>query len=274
MTGATGYVGGATALALRNAGHEVTALVRPDSEARHLRDAGVILVTGDLSTLPTLSDALPGHDVYLHAAQSRENTADLDASTIDTFAAQNGHVIYTSGVWVLGNTEHANEETQVHPLALVTWRPAIEERAIGAGGAVVRPGCVYGGKQSLFEQWFAAAELKQPLKIVGEGNNRWALIELHDLANCFVRVAEQRARGIFHAIDDSHHTLNECARAVAPDGAIEHVRMDGPFAEALMVDQRIDSRMTRQKLGWTPRHTFVGSIDEQWAEWRSAQKVE
>lgn len=272
LTGATGYLGGAIAGALRERGHDVAALVRPESEAKHLRDAGVVIVAGDLSSLPSLGDAISGHDAYVHAAQSRSDTADLDRSTLETFAAQNAFTVYTSGVWVLGNTKGADESTPLNPIDIVKWRPAIEKLAM----AVVRPGCVYGGKQSLFAEWFAAADQNRPLHIVGDGENRWALVDLHDLADLFVRIVEQRATGIFHATDDTHATLNECARAVGPDGSVEHVPSDGgAFAEALTIDQVVSSAATRAKLGWSPKRDFIGSIGEQWREWRSAlQKSE
>jgi len=277
LTGATGYVGGAVALALRERGHEVAALVRPESESKHLREAGVVIVAGDLSSLSSLGDAISGHDAYVYAAQSRTIAAELDHLAIEVLNAQNAHVVYTSGVWVLGNTKSADESSSVNPIDIVKWRPAIEQLALSTGrGAVLRPGCVYGGKQSLFARWFAAADQKRPLHIVGDGDNTWALIDLHDLAACFVRLVEERATGVFHAIDDSNATLNECARAVAPDGSIEHVPSDGSaFAEALLIDQRVSCAATRERLGWSPKRDFVSSVGEQWREWRSAlQKSE
>jgi nucleoside-diphosphate-sugar epimerase len=137
-------------------------------------------------------------------------------------------------------------------------------------GAVLRPGCVYGGKQSLLADWFAAADQRRPLKIVGEGNNRWAMVNLHDLADCYLRLVEQRVTGIFHAVDDSRATLNECARAVAPSGKIEHVPGEGPLAAALMANQIVSSHATRRKLGWKPPRTFPISLEEQWRDWRAA----
>jgi len=283
LTGATGYVGGAVALALRERGHDVAALVRAESESKHLRDAGVVIVAGDLASLPSLGDAISGHDAYVHAAQSRTDTSQLDRTTLETFNAQNAAVVYTSGVWVLGNTTSADESTPVHPIDIVKWRPEVEELALSTGrGAVLRPGCVYGGKQSLFADWFAAADQNRPLRIVGDGENRWALIDLHDLAACFVRIVEERATGVFHAIDDTNATLNECARAVAPDGSIEHVPADAArgamgdaFVEALLIDQRVSCAATRERLGWSPKRDFVRSVGEQWREWRSAlQKSE
>ena len=39
-------------------------------------------------------------------------------------------------------------------------------------GGVLRPGCVYGGRQSLFAPWFAAAAKNEPVAVLGEGDNR------------------------------------------------------------------------------------------------------
>ncbi|MCU1348488.1 MAG: NAD-dependent epimerase/dehydratase [Acidobacteria bacterium] len=281
MTGATGYIGGAVAAALRAKGHDVAALVRPDAEAKQLRDLGVVIMAGDLATLPSLGDALDLYDVLIHTAQSRHDTVQLDRNAVDTFLAhKRAHTIYTSGVWVLGNTETADETMPAaNPLPLVAWRVAHEELVRGAGGAVLRPGCVYGGKQSLLAEWFVSTEQGKPVSIVGDGKNRWAMVDLHDLADLYVRIAEQRAAGIFHGIDDTHQPLDACARAVAPDGKIEHVSPDlvrpklGPFTDALIVDQVVSSRRTRDALHWTPNRTFIGSVDEQWREWRSSVRV-
>jgi nucleoside-diphosphate-sugar epimerase len=279
LTGATGYIGSAVAGALRAREHEVAALVRAESDTRVLRDLGVVLVTGELMTLPSLSDTLAGYDAFVHVAAAANERAERDAAAVDTFTAMNKPFVYTSGVWVLGNTEKSDERSPVNPLELVSWRPAHEERVLGAGGAVMRPGCVYGGTQSLLKDWFAAAEQNRPLQIVGEGNNRWAMVNIHDLADLYVRAIEQRANGILHGIDDTSDTLDECAKAIAPNGSIEHIPLDaartsyGPFADALAIDQRIESRLTRERTGWNPRRTFTTSVEEQWQEWRTQSQT-
>ena len=274
ITGATGYIGAAVSAALRTHGHEVAALVRPDSESKPLRDLGVVLVSGDLDSLPSLSDSLASYDLFVHTASASSDRVTRDLAAVDTFTALGRPLIYTSGVWVLGNTDSADEGSPVNPLELVAWRPAHEERVLAAGGAVLRPGCVYGGKQSLFKEWFAAAEQNQPLRIVGSGENRWAMVDVRELADCYVRIAEQQARGVFHGIDDTSATIEECARATAPSASVEKIPLEtaratlGAYADALAVDQRISSAETRAKLGWTPRRTYVDSLDEQWREWR------
>jgi len=272
MTGATGYIGGAVATELRHHGHEVTALVRPESEARHLRDLGVIIVAGDLDSLPSLGEALNGYDACIHTAFAPQ----LDRTAIDALASRGGHFIYTSGVWSLGNTSTADETTPPAPLKISAWRVEHEKLVLQSrSGSVIRPGCVYGGKQSLTKDWFAAVDRRQPVELAGDGSNRWSMINIHDLANLYVAVAEQQADGILHATDDTHETLADCARALAANVEIETTSADearakfgDAFAEALLVDQHISSAITRERLGWTPKRTFTNSIDEQWREWR------
>jgi nucleoside-diphosphate-sugar epimerase len=270
LTGATGYIGGEVAKALRRSAFEVAALVRPDSEAGQLRELGVVLIAGDLKSLPSIP--LDGYDAFVHTASAATDREEADRIAVDTFTATGKPLVYTSGVWVLGNTERAHEGSPVNPLPLVAWRPAHEERVLGSGGAVIRPGCVYGGRQSLLADWFAAAEQNRPLQLVGDGTQRWAMVDLHDLGELYLRVIQQQARGVLHGIDDSHDSLEACARAIAPNGTIEKIPLElartamGPFADALAVDQVISSAETRQKLGWQPRRTFIGSVEEQRAE--------
>jgi nucleoside-diphosphate-sugar epimerase len=278
ITGGTGYIGGAVAASLSRAGHEVTALVRTDSETRALRDLGVVLLAGDLESLPSLEDQLGNYDTFVHAAVSAQERAGADKRAVDTFTALDKPIVYTSGVWVLGNTKAADESSPVNPLPIVAWRPSHEERVLAAGGAVVRPGVVYGGKQSIAAAWFGAAEQNGPLQIVGDGRNHWAWVDIHELADLYLRAVEQRARGVLHGMDDTQATVEECARAVAPKGTIEKIPLEaarehmGPYADALAVDQHISSRATREKLGWAPKRTFTGSVDAQWREWRAAQR--
>jgi len=68
VTGATGFVGGHLAEALRRQGAEVTALVRSPAKATHLGTLGVHTVAGDLHHLPALREAVRDQDVIYHVA--------------------------------------------------------------------------------------------------------------------------------------------------------------------------------------------------------------
>lgn len=68
MTGATGFVGGAIARRLREAGHEVVALVRDPARASGLADLGVELLPGDLDDTAVLDRLCTDVDGLFHVA--------------------------------------------------------------------------------------------------------------------------------------------------------------------------------------------------------------
>lgn len=288
ITGGSGYIGSAVVERFLQAGHEVTALARPQSDTRRLRERGAAILSGELSSLSEQADVLRQHDVFVHTAVSQDaNKAADDSAAIEAFLRfGSGQFIYTSGVWVLGDTGDgvADESSQVNPLTLAAWRAPHEQSVLMAdreslSTSVLRPGCVYGGRQSMLGEWFAAVLQHQPMRMVGSGTNRWSLVDLFDLAECYLAIVEQRSSGLFHATDDSEDTLNEIAltisRSAGIDTPIEHTPADqarsrlGAYADALAVNQRVSSRQTRRALGWTPRRTFQGSIQDQWREWSS-----
>src|SRR2546426_9190158 len=214
MTGATGYVGGAVAARLIERGHEVAALVRPQTDSKSLRDRGAVIVAGDLGSLPDLGGTLPSYDVLIQAAQSHSRDAvALDRIAVDVFTSLSAFVIYTSGVWLCGNTgdRAADESTPVNPLPLVAWRPPHEQRVLASGrGAVIRPGCVYGGRQSLLAGWCAPAPQKRPVETGGAGHNPRASVKLSALSHWHPPIAESRPNGRQHAGSDTRATPAAC----------------------------------------------------------------
>jgi nucleoside-diphosphate-sugar epimerase len=68
ITGATGFVGSHLAEVCAARGFSVRALVRPDSAASPLEEAGVTVVRGDLQDPVSLTGALDGVEVVFHCA--------------------------------------------------------------------------------------------------------------------------------------------------------------------------------------------------------------
>ena len=68
VTGASGFVGGHVAEALRAAGHKVRTVVRPTSDTRLLQQWGVDLIEGDLCDAATIAQACEGIDTVVHCA--------------------------------------------------------------------------------------------------------------------------------------------------------------------------------------------------------------
>ena len=68
VTGATGFVGGHVARQLRDAGHEVVALVRDPGKAKSLAAAGVQLAQGDVTDKESMRTPMSGSDGVFHIA--------------------------------------------------------------------------------------------------------------------------------------------------------------------------------------------------------------
>jgi dihydroflavonol-4-reductase len=170
LTGATGFIGGALALALQERGDEVRALVRNLEKAQDLEAAGVELIQGGLSDVETIASALEGCDAAIHNAavyevgiKKSEHPAMYAANVEGTenvlgaaLEAKTPKVVYVSTVGAFGNTkgavvdenyEHTGqgytsyyEETKV--LAHQAARRLIDERGLPC--VIVQPGGVYG----------------------------------------------------------------------------------------------------------------------------------
>ncbi|HUF18242.1 MAG TPA: NAD-dependent epimerase/dehydratase family protein [Thermoanaerobaculia bacterium] len=289
LTGGTGYIGSAVARHLLQHRHQVTVLARPGSDSASLESLGASVLRGELAGLPELRSKIESHDAFIHAAMSGGTDAsDNDRTAIEVFGAMpRGVFVYTSGVWVFGNTGHSQitEDSPVNPLPIVAWRPAHEELVVSASSsdlrtAVLRPGCVYGARQSLLSGWFSAIEKGEPVQLVGDGQNRWSMIEIQDLAACYGLILESGEDGIFHATDDTDDSLQTLAEATIgaarSNVGIEYVPLEkaretmGAFADALAVDQRVGSDRTRARLGWTLAvPEYIDSVRRQWSEWRA-----
>jgi len=113
LTGATGFIGASVLRCLVNAGHNVRALVRPNSDRRNLNGIDCEIVTGDLVELASVQRALQGCEALFHvAADYRLWVPDPERmhrvnvqGTVDLFraaaAAGVSRIVYTSSVATL-----------------------------------------------------------------------------------------------------------------------------------------------------------------------------
>ncbi len=135
VTGTTGFIGGNLVRALLSDGHQVRALVRPQSDRRNIAGLPIELAAGDLDDPQQLADQLTGCDNVFHVAAHYSLWAkDRDAIYRANFAgtknllaaAQTAKIkrfIHTSSVAAIGVPAAgtlANEETQTKLDALVS----------------------------------------------------------------------------------------------------------------------------------------------------------
>jgi nucleoside-diphosphate-sugar epimerase len=295
ITGATGYIGFNVAMAYRRAGHAVWGLTRSAEKARLLSRHEIRPVVGRLQETAGWAAAAADCSILIHAAvdyQTDPFAIDKQAVEFLLSLARQGPqpktLIYTSGVWVYGNTHGklVDETTPLNPPKLVARRPATEQLvldAAGVRGLVIRPGCVYGYQGGLTGLWFAAAVKEKALTAVGDGNNRWTMVHADDLADAYLRAGESGLRGeVFNVTDRSRWSVGEMlaavARATGYAGKItflpvaEAAKTMGDFAECLALDQHADSRKAVRLLGWQPRHGgFVDDAETYGNSWQAAQ---
>jgi nucleoside-diphosphate-sugar epimerase len=305
LTGATGYVGGAVLEALVRAGHDVTALVRDNGKARLVGRRGAHPVVGNLADPESFRTSAEAQDGYIHTAYDRTpgRGPEIEMTALEVMVAAarrprtsasvtpaRRFIIYTSGMWILGQSpDPADESTPVNPIALTAWRPAHEQFVLAAATnhlrtVVVRPGVVYGGGTGIVADLFKSAS-NGLVRVVGDGNNHWPLVYDRDLADLYARLAaNDGASGIYHANDEGDERVNDIVAAIRPYVSVKpdvrYVPIDearskmGPFAEAMALDLVVRSPRARA-LGWAPTlHSVAGNAARLLEEWRSANAQE
>jgi nucleoside-diphosphate-sugar epimerase len=297
VTGATGYIGFAVACALRRNGHEVWGLSRSEAKATHLARHEIRPVIGNLRDPATFLPVAESCGVWVYTAADHDSDRfDVDRAAIQALlgtakrGSQPKTLLYTSGVWVYGDThgEAADETTPIAPPESVVPRPGVEQLVLSASnvrGIVLRPGCVYGGPGGLTGSWFRSAHDENVVRAVGTGANRWAMVHVDDLADCFVRAAESGLTGeIFNVTDRSRPSVRDLTAAVCCITGVtnpvqffpvaEAVAKLGSYAECLALDQHVDSRQAVARLGWQPRHggfiDGIASYHLAWQAWRQS----
>lgn len=296
VTGATGYIGGAVAAAFRRAGHRVFGLVRSSEKARSLAQAEIVPVLGDLAAPESFLAVARGCDLFVHCASENSSaTVVRDRAAIDTFLAASRDAnaprafLYTSGVWVYGDTggRTVDETSPLAPLDLARWRVEHEQLVLAAASRelrtlVLRPGCVYGGSGGLTVPWFASAVAGE-VEMVGDGTNCWSTVHVDDVAEAYVFAAERAPAGeALNISDGTNPRVGEMVAAVAaaagipgriaqlePEDAVERF---GPLAEGLGAHQKVANARAKAALGWHPRHaSFVSEADLYFAAYRAHQ---
>ena len=285
ITGASGHIGSHVAHAFQRAGYRVKGLTRNEAGAARLRIAGVEPVTGNMQDAGSWSAAAETADVLIHAAA--DYTADtfaLDRQATEELLAVSAKTgarfIYTSGVWMAGNTNGrvVDETARPNPVERIAARREIEPLVRANGGIVIRPGVVYGERAGLTAGWFS----DQP--VVGDGRNYWAMIHVEDLANAYVLAVEKADGGeLLHIVDDSRLTVGEMVAAARKAAGIftavkwipadEARKSIGNAAEALTIDQQIANTKAKQLLGWKPEKAdFVKGAARYFDEWQGTQR--
>ena len=261
MTGATGFVGGATMREAVAAGWHVRALTRRPQPARE----GVTWITGALDDTTSLADMAKGADVVMHIAGV------VNVPTRAAFEAGNA----TATANVVDAARGAGVTRFVHVSSLAAREPGIsnygwsKERAeavvmaSGLDWTIVRPPAVFGPGDTEMLDLFRMA--RRGIALVPTG--RMSAIYVDELARLLVTLAADRGASIgqIYEPDDGKPTgwsHRGFARAVAR--AVGRQRLSTIATPALLLKAggQLDKLVRRSRAKLTPdRARYIAHPD-------------
>ena len=284
LTGASGFIGTAVIGELKAAGHQVLGLARNDENAAKLQAEGVEVHRGDLNQPQTLAAGAAACDATIHCAfihdfsQYVENIA-IDRRAVEAMlAAMEGSgkaFILTSGTLMADPGGEATEEHGASKDGPGAARGAtelvVEDYARrGVRAMIVRLPQVHDTeKHGLVSMAIEIAREKDVSAYVGDGANRWAAAHVGDVARLYRLVLEKGQAGArYHAVGEPGVRMRDVAEAVGrrlgvpvvsltPEEAPAHFGFLAMFAGR---DAPTSSKLTRERLGWTP--TGPGMVDD------------
>ena len=270
LTGGTGLVGSAVLEALVAGGHEVTAVVRSDSSAQAVSQAGATPVVGDLTDREWLTGVFAAADGAIHTASPGDaSSADFDtavvAAALAAYRDSGKPYVHTGGVWVWGSGSSLTEDDPFDAPELTAWRAGVEKSLLDVDsvrGVIVAPGIVYGGGQGLPNMITRPGD-DGDVRLVGDGSQHWTTVGADQLADLYVRAFDSAtARGYYIGVNDDHPTVREIGEAavaalgsgqvVTEDAQASRDRLFAPLVDALLLDQNASNAKARRELGWAP----------------------
>jgi nucleoside-diphosphate-sugar epimerase len=273
LTGATGFIGSHVLSELQEHGHDVTALVRDQSNAGVVSGRGANATVVDLYDKAAVASALAGADAAIHTASPGDATsAEMDSAVVsavlEAFAGTGKPFLDISGVWIYGDNRSINEQSPIDPTPLMAWKDPVEQRVLGSGdirGVLIVSSTAYGDGAGGMPGVLLGSPRDHDgnLIMLGSGQQHWSTVHAADLADFFRRALEDdSARGryiIGNGLDPTVGELTEAAAvaagapgAVPGSDAEARSRLGDYLAEVLLLDQGTDATRARVELDWAP----------------------
>ncbi len=296
ITGATGFIGGNLARLLVADGHQVRALIRPDSDHRNLNGLPLEIVTGGLDHPQLLAEQIADCEVVFHVAAlyslwEKDRAAIYQANVVGTenvlSAARQAQVkrfVHTSSVAAIGVPAagtSANETNTTTVEALVSdykkSKFLAEQAALKAGQngldvVVVNPSTPIGAYDvkptPTGEIVLRFLQNRMPA-YVHTGLN---LIDVEDVARGHILAWQKGRTGERYILGNRNLTLAEMLRLLAgitgkpaPKFAVPHLL---PLAVAF-----VDEKILARYLGKTPQVSYASVQMSQHAMYYDSTKA-
>ena len=276
LTGATGFIGTRIIPELLDAGHTVLGLTRSEEGAKKLQAAGVGVHHGNIEDLNSLRKGAEKADGVIHCAMNHDfsrfvKNCEDDKNAIvamgEVLVGSKRPFLVTSGTGVGSNgpgklatedqfdTEHPNPR-----IGSELAGAAASEKGVSV--SVIRLPQVHDTvKQGLVTYTIAIAREKGFTAYLGEGKNRWPAAHVSDVARLYRLALEKNLAGSrYNAVAEEGITAKEIAEVTAkglkqevksltPEEAMDYFGWMAMFAG---MDLSASSKLTRERLGWTP----------------------
>lgn len=246
LTGGTGLIGSHAAELFRERGWRIRALVRPDSDLRHLEPLVSEFVLADLLRPETLRGAAEGCDAVLHAAaivaepagwetHRRLNVEGTRLVLEEAVRAGCARFLHLSSVAVYGppaahpslplDEEGAVDlplEPRAHYARSKRMAEGVVRRSETATWTILRPAVVMGERDRSFTPRVARLADRRLLVTVGRGENTLPVVYAGNVAHaCWLALTRPEARGrIYNVADDGGLTQRRLLAEAAPEGAV------------------------------------------------------
>lgn len=276
LTGATGFIGSHLVPELLAGGHHVVGLTRSDEGAAALLKAGAEPYRGTIDEPETLRAGAEQAEAVIHTAFDHNfanfvANCDKDRRVIGVLGSalkgSDRPLVITSGTGMgaMAPGEVATEQgfNANNPNPRVASELAGAELSQAGGNVIVvrLPQVHDPRKQGLISPLIEVARQTGVSAYVGEGRNRWAAGEVHDVARLYRLAVEQGQAGErFNAVGEEGVTARDIAevigrglnipvKSLTPDEAAAHFGWLGMFVG---LDMPASSAWTRQRLDWHP----------------------
>jgi nucleoside-diphosphate-sugar epimerase len=288
VAGGTGVIGRRLVPQLLARGHQVTATTTSAARLGWLEQLGADGVVMDgldavsvgeavaaarpdaiVNQMTALSAAHAGKPNLRKAGRFFATTNRLRSEGTDHLlaaaeAAGVSHVVAQSAAIFNGIREGGWVKTEDDPLEVVEGTKAIghlEDVVVGAGGAVLRYGGLYGAGASDDQVTFVR---KRMFPLVGGGTGYFSWVHVDDAASATVLAVEQKAKGVFNIVDDEPAPVSEwlpylaeCAGAKPPRRLPAWLArlLAGEMMVGMMTEGRgFSNAKAKRELGWELRY--------------------
>jgi len=285
VSGATGNIGQAVALAFRRAGYRVLGLARNEEKSKILKQNEVQVCIGDVKQLDGFTEQLKQADIIIDAIGQSSTIPLFDkAVSISSGKSHKPLFIATSGVLSYGDSPNVLDETHEPKNVQMQSRIEMEKKVTSSKdvrGVVVRPSMVYGCTGGIHAKQGFGIKENEDLVLYGRLDKRLNWVHVEDLADAYVRIAK-----VGHVVDGEIFdiagpwipTYQEwkvaLAKATGWKGKIVHIPeipKDNFMANLFEVNIVVSAQKAANLLRWKENHLgLIAEIDTYYQSYKNS----